>query len=352
MTHGFARLVVLILQITSGLALAQNLPTATLSGRVVDAANDAPLLAVNVFLANTLLGGQTDTSGVFEIRNVPLGTHELIVSLLGYELQQRILRVTTERVSGLNFKLVARALQGPEVEVVAEAPQEWRKNLRKFEEFFWGNSPFASQCTILNSQILDFTIDAGHWFTATASAPLAVENHGLGYRLNIILKKFEYNERRREIHYSLIPHFEELQARDEEEAKLWRENRVKAYRGSLRHFLAALSQGRSYREGFQIYTVMGIPWEASAAKYVLTKPERLLSPASQPFERMLSFQNFLEITFNREREKTSWIRTTTDSVLINTSGYVNNGFDVFIYGYWFYQRIAEALPREYKPVPE
>lgn len=347
--HRYVRVIIPALHLTASLTLAQVTSTAVLSGRVVDAANEAPLPAANVFLANTLLGGQTDAGGAFEIRNVPLGTHELIVSLLGYEVQQRTLRVATERVSGLNFKLIGRPLQGPEVEVVAEAPQEWRKNLRKFEEFFWGRSPFAAQCKILNPQVLDFTLDAGHWFTATASVPLEVENRALGYGLKIIVKNFEYHERKNEIRYSLITHFEELPARDDEESRRWQANREKAYRGSMRHFLTALVQGRSYREGFQIFALMGVPWEASATKFLLAQPERLLTPASQAFERTLSFENFLEVTFNREREKTSWITTTTDSVLINVAGYANNGLEVFIYGYWFHQRIAEALPREYTP---
>lgn len=347
--RGFTRLAIPILHITIGLVQAQSPSTATLSGQVFDIANNAPLVAVNVFLANSLLGGQTDVHGVFEIRNVPFGTHELIVSLLGYEVQQRTLRVTTAQVADLEFRLVAKPLQGPAIEVVAEEPEEWRRNLSKFEEFFWGRSAFVSECKILNPEVLDFTLDGGHWFTATASAPLSVENRALGYRLNIILKNFEYQERRNEIHYSLITHFEELPASRGDETKRWQKNRVRAYRGSMRHFLNALAHERSYREGFQLYTVTALPWETKAVKYLVFKPEHLLAPAEQSFERLLHFDNYLEINFEGEREKTSWMRTTTDSVLVNTSGYVNNGFDIFIYGYWFHQRIAEALPREYEP---
>jgi hypothetical protein len=37
----------------------------TLSGRVLDAENDAPIANVNVFLSNTMLGAATDQNGEF-----------------------------------------------------------------------------------------------------------------------------------------------------------------------------------------------------------------------------------------------------------------------------------------------
>ncbi len=325
---------------------------ATLSGAVYDAASREPLASVNVFIANTMLGNQTEVSGAFVIRHVPFGTHELVVSMLGYEVQKISVRVTQERVADLRFQLASKPLLGPEVEVVAEEPEVWRKNLRKFETLFWGKSKFAGECKLLNAEVLDFTQDEGGWFAANAGQPVRLENRALGYRLEIILNKFEYHERRNEIRYSVIPRFEEMTAQDANAARRWERNRLKAYYGSLRHFLRALAAQNTYAEGFQIYTLPRLPWEERAAKHLLTKPERLLAPGDLRSERRLSFENYLEISFNAERERTSWMTTTTKPVLMNEAGYVYNGLEIFVYGYWFHQRIAEALPREYVPTEE
>lgn len=339
----------ILLSLHVGATLTRAQTTATLSGNVYDAANRAPLASVNVFLANTMLGSQTDANGAFTIRNVPFGTHELVVSMLGYEVQRTSVRVTQERVADLGFHLKSKPLFGPEVEVVAEEPSVWKKNLNKFEKMFWGKSRFAGECKLLNAEVLDFAEDGGGWFSAEAGQPLRAENRALGYRLEIILNKFEYNENRNEIRYSVIPRFEELPAKDANEARRWERNRLKAYHGSLRHFLRALVTERTHTEGFKVHTMPQLPWEERVTKHQLVSPERLLAPGDLPTERRLAFEKYLEIEFNSERERTSWMMTTVPSVLMNEAGYVYSGLDIFVYGYWFHQRIAEALPREYVP---
>lgn len=269
--------------------------------------------------------------------------------MLGYEVQRTSVRVTQERVADLGFHLKSKPLFGPEVEVVAEEPSVWKKNLNKFEKMFWGKSRFAGECKLLNAEVLDFAEDGGGWFSAEAGQPLRAENRALGYRLEIILNKFEYNENRNEIRYSVIPRFEELSAKDASEARRWKRNRLKAYHGSLRHFLRALVTERTHTEGFKVHTMPQLPWEERVTKHQLVSPERLLAPGDLPTERRLAFENYLEIEFNSERERTSWMMTTVPSVLMNEAGYVYSGLDFFVYGYWFHQRIAEALPREYVP---
>ncbi len=332
---------------------AQSPLFATLSGKVHDAEGDTPLASVNVFLANTMLGAQTKANGDFEIRNVPFGNYELIVSMIGYEVQQKSLRVAQAKLGDLAFALKSRVLSGPEVEVVGETPKDWRKNLEKFEKFFWGSSKYVEQCRILNPEVLDFKAEEeSRWFTATARQPLLVENRALGYRINLILMNFEYQERDNEIRYSLIPRFEQLLAESAAEEKRWEKNRATAHRGSMRHFLNALAAQQSWEEGFQICALSRLPWEEGAVKQMMFKPERMMTTGELPNERWLRFENCLEISFNNDRKKTSWMVAQKDSVLMNTAGYVYNGADLFVYGYWFHQRLAEALPREYEPTEE
>jgi vitamin B12 transporter len=74
-------------------SLAQSLPAATqaaatrLSGTVLDAAG-RPLPGANVFLKTTFDGATTDSLGRFAFATTAAGTLPLVVTLLGYELQE------------------------------------------------------------------------------------------------------------------------------------------------------------------------------------------------------------------------------------------------------------------------
>lgn len=51
-----------------------------ISGTVSDAKNGAPLIGINVQIKNTLLGTITDLNGKYELKNIQIGTYELVFS--------------------------------------------------------------------------------------------------------------------------------------------------------------------------------------------------------------------------------------------------------------------------------
>src|SRR5574342_43648 len=116
---------------------AQTVSQFAISGHVTDAGSGLPLPNVNVFLANTTLGAVTDAEGWYNIRGVPVGTYELVASLLGYEMQKNSVRVTTADAT-VNLRLTSTTLAMGEVEVLATPDREWQKNLQRFEALFWG----------------------------------------------------------------------------------------------------------------------------------------------------------------------------------------------------------------------
>jgi len=78
----------LLLLLLATCQLAAQSRTTTLSGTVRDAAGQ-PLPGVNVFLKTTFDGASTDTLGRFTFLTQQTGTLALVVSLLGYELQEQ-----------------------------------------------------------------------------------------------------------------------------------------------------------------------------------------------------------------------------------------------------------------------
>lgn len=169
----------------------QSPPRATLAGRVTDAAIGGPLPGANVFLAGTTRGDASDKSGHYIIPNIPVGTYELVVSMMGYERQKQTIEFTKIGEVVINFSLQPKILQGEEVVVTADDAKEWRKNLKIFERAFFGVKDFAKECKLLNPEVLDFDYDrdSGH-FRATAEQPLRFINNALGYEVTFIMQFF------------------------------------------------------------------------------------------------------------------------------------------------------------------
>ena len=57
----------------------------TIKGRVIELETKKPLFGANVIIRGTFLGSSTNKEGIFEIKNVPAGSHQLTVSMIGYE---------------------------------------------------------------------------------------------------------------------------------------------------------------------------------------------------------------------------------------------------------------------------
>ncbi|EPR65243.1 TonB-dependent receptor [Cyclobacterium qasimii] len=88
-----------------------------ITGKVIDESG-APLEFANVGIRKISLGGVTDENGSFVIQNVPLGTHSLTASLIGFEMQQTKIEVTGANLSpSYNFVLSESAASLGEVVV-------------------------------------------------------------------------------------------------------------------------------------------------------------------------------------------------------------------------------------------
>ena len=87
-----------------GTALAQP-STGSIRGRVLT--EGKPLELATVALPGTTLGTSTDAQGRYELRAVPTGTHTLVFSSVGYQLQRRQLTVATGQATEATVQLVA-----------------------------------------------------------------------------------------------------------------------------------------------------------------------------------------------------------------------------------------------------
>ena len=104
---------VLVLFLLGAVSLAESTyaQTGTITGRVIEASSNTPLVGVNVGLAGTTLGAATDTSGRFAISNVPVGTYTVEASLVGYMTEAQQIQVRTAETTQLRVTLSKQAVE-------------------------------------------------------------------------------------------------------------------------------------------------------------------------------------------------------------------------------------------------
>lgn len=110
-----------LLLLTKSILSAQEL-TQTVRGRIVDIESKQPLIGASVVVlqSDAFLGSSTDIDGYFEIKNVPVGRHDIKATYLGYEEQilSQVL-VSTGKELIANFEM-QESLQELEAVVVTD----------------------------------------------------------------------------------------------------------------------------------------------------------------------------------------------------------------------------------------
>ncbi|MFQ5677258.1 MAG: carboxypeptidase-like regulatory domain-containing protein, partial [bacterium] len=381
----------LFIGITSALLLFYSAPnfsaqtggTVTITGRVTDGKTYQPLENVNVFIANTMIGAATNSQGVYEIKNVPLGRNEMVVTMIGYKTRRLQLKLIKSKRYRYDFKMKSQVLSAPSIEISAKESKKWRKRLEKFEGHFLGTSKNASQCTIMNPEVLEFKDgkDGSKHYIAVAHEPLEIENKALGYRLYFLLNRFEAKNNR--VIYGGDARFEEIASANISEKKTWQKNRQKTYDGSLRHFLASLNANRFRREGFYAENVLDISRDKMSGLRSEIRKRDILTSGELPNEKRINFKNYLEVMYTHELEEEayvnyrlskefasgfkkpeslsklrepleqkSWIFLNSENVAMDTLGHLIDPLSMTTYGYWAWQRVGDMLPLDYMPLEE
>jgi hypothetical protein len=366
----------LLLAVAAG--FSQTTDRSTISGTVIDDSTSAVLENVNVFLAHTTLGSSTDRNGHFEIRRVPLGSYEIVASRIGYETRSIRVTLTESGRKGLEIRLPPAAVSLEGVEVAEPDPSEWRTQLEKFTRLFLGASRGAEECKILNPEVLDFSTDERGTLAATARAPLEIDNRSLGYHIQFYLTLFALGKApygkptsvgrigTKVVTSEGFPKYVEMKAATPQEKQHWKENRLRAFKGSLRQFLISLFNGELKKEGFRMFLepyVSAAEWNPARRE---VQQSDILSVGSASYEKIVSFKGILEVEYAREQiepaydllkkkgteAQVSWLQLNYDAVTVNSRGLIKEWFPTEVYGYWAWLRMADAVALDYEPEPD
>ncbi|GAB3767450.1 hypothetical protein GCM10028818_00240 [Spirosoma horti] len=223
--------------------------SAVLTGYVTDATTGKPMPFANVYLNGSTRGAVTNEKGYYALTEVPLGTTEIAASFVGYQPAIQKVRFDNTTPLQLNFRLKPSE-QTLDVVTVRGNPKAWERHLRQFKKQFFGE-PFGGQCLLVNSEVIKFKEDKDHLY-ATSNEPLIVDNQALGYRLIYALQHFDATASG-EVYSAGSARFEELKPENERQANRFRRNRMLAYKGSVRHLMASLTDNTFKEAGFMVY---------------------------------------------------------------------------------------------------
>ncbi|MBI5215304.1 MAG: TonB-dependent receptor [Ignavibacteriae bacterium] len=116
----FYSLVILFLFSTFAGSLLFAGNTGKIIGRVVDERNE-PLMGVNILVVGTTRGAVSDMDGKYAIIGVPIGSHTVRASQIGYQTVEATgVKVGADETTQLNFEMTSSALEQKEVVIRAD----------------------------------------------------------------------------------------------------------------------------------------------------------------------------------------------------------------------------------------
>lgn len=91
-----------------------------ISGKLSDSTSAEPVVWANIMVSNTNLGTTSDLSGKFEIKNIPTGTYDIIVSCIGYSRKVlKNVKIEENKTFIINLLLTPELIQSQEVVIEA-----------------------------------------------------------------------------------------------------------------------------------------------------------------------------------------------------------------------------------------
>ena len=216
--------------------------------------------------------------------------------------------------------------------------------MKIFIREFIGHTDNARGCKILNPEVLELRNDLQtNKLIATTDSTLKVLNSAMGYLIHIKMIEFTYDYSDASCRYEVYPRFVELTPADQGELNQWRDNRLRAYLGSLRHFLAMLIRD-DYFPLFKIFI-------ATYPEDRINIERAFFNLQSVPNSNLIrsSFNDFVVINYYSfgSREASSMLKLDQGIVLIDSLGNIYGHITKL--GSWGENRLAEFLPQDYIP---
>ena len=219
----------------------------TISGRITDADDGAPILGAAVFIANTTIGTTTNADGYYQLTIQEEGSYQLAISHVAY------LPVFRELDQGKASIVIDVALQTRELEGVEVSVKIKVRN--KDKELFWdkilGTKPSKKNIWVLNPDDIYFFYNSEtEKLTVSCRVPIQIINYETGYFIQYVLKNFTHDYKTNTSSWEGKPIFRELEPENFRQKQLWEKNRKNIYQVSISNFIKSLYHNTLLENGF------------------------------------------------------------------------------------------------------
>lgn len=362
---------------------AASLAQSIIQGHVIAGDTNKPLPGATVFIANTSYGLNSGVNGEFMIKGLTPAHYKLVISFIGYETQ--VLDVLAGEPKTYKVILTPATKELDQFVIHGNRKRshtEWFNNYKIFRDRFIGLSENSKFCEFENVLKLSFDNKDGV-LKAYADSTLVLVNKGLGYRISILLEKYEFNFVTRKVHYEGQIVYDTMKPENERQKREWAEARLKAYYGSEMHFLRSLYERDCFKNGFYFNLIdargIGHPdstmgprspvFNNKVIKVLSLKDYRqILDSARSTWEEpVLSYKGDLQIQYINEAEPYAYqtnrhlwpgknLQTSTIILLkpciIESLGQVYPQDAIETKHYWTWELMAESLPLNYDPAKD
>ncbi|HET9747248.1 MAG TPA: carboxypeptidase-like regulatory domain-containing protein [Chitinophagaceae bacterium] len=333
----------------------------TVSGKVVDSATREPLAFASVFCQNTTLGTTTNKEGSFHL-SLKQGGYDLIITYTGYRSQ--LIRISPEmKPTGLEIALIKEEKSIEEVVIRSsnEVKNGWEKYGKFFLENFIGSTPFASQTTLLNPEVLKFYyLKRSDKLKVLADSALIISNNALGYNIRYNLDSFLFMYKTDICSYRGFAFYEERTA-SEDSLKLWKANRKKAYLGSRLHFMHSYFDSSLTETGF-IISLLDKDDDKKFNKIAEPYDTTWYTAVDSINEVDIFYPARISITYTKRSPENEYLKKyklplnisqqisyidMLDIITIKQNGYYYDQKDWINFGYWSWKNMADQVPNDY-----
>ena len=349
-------------------ALAQS-ASFLVNGKVIDAATRLPLQAASVFAQNTTMGTASTAEGIFVLR-LPNGGYDLVITFTGYETITK--RISTADTSNKNILIELKQKEKAMEEISIKTSNEVKDGLVKYGDFFMenflGKTINSSQCVIKNKEALKFYFSKKrNRLKVLCAEPILIENLALGYTIKYTIDSFTHDYTTLVSSYTGYPLFEAIATADVTQSSMWQANRLKAYNGSILHFMRSAYHKNLQQEGFEVQflfknndTETAIPVKNLYGGLNYNKDDSTQVVEIQPNQPDVAvlYKNELPdkdyTAQNLEAAAKKFQLSVINIPALQAIGIEQNGYyfdqnDITITGYWSWEKVGDMVPYDYKP---
>lgn len=284
------------------------------------APNGKPVAGAEVFVNRSTFRAVTDDFGQFTLAEIPPGFHEIVAYRQGFSLYRAPMRIQAGRTYTLNLKF-------------AETEKKAKGKSTPETESAFSQALLGPEGLLLYNPETSVKVESAEGRFRVLSGPVVVEHPNAGYRITAY-----FNPRIFQDIGEAAYCYQEYQGSNVNQNMAIERTRLEMYQGSLRHWLTAVTAGKSSEEGFTHTSPDGSPL-----------PPPVAIPSSTEGYYRIKIEAPLTV---RYQDRAMTTLSAANPVDVNSLGILINSRSITVDGGMSKPGLASHLPLDYRPIKD